>query len=184
MGNSSLFCCLVEFIQLLSSTQSEFEWAPKTTGRSWMKGHLQTAMHSVSSFSLDSNWTEGLTSLAQWPELTCSRSHITKGVSFRGAHGNLCGFERHEHRKKLNLHSLVVSVALVEAVGARGKSATRSMILPWFREFVHVPVRQHNSSAGNHINKPRSQTPILWYTHTHTLLKSFIQSYSVMKYSS
>lgn len=63
----------------------------------------------------------------------------------------------------------------------RGKSATPSMILPWFREFVHVPVRQHNNSAGNQINKSKSQTQIRWYRHADTKM---IHSYSVMKYSS
>lgn len=73
------------------------------------------------------------------------------------------------------LHSLMVSVTPVEVVREK-KSATRSMILPWFREFVHVPVRQqHNNSAGNQIN--RSETQIPWYRHTPKSINSFIESH-------
>lgn len=54
------------------------------------------------------------------------------------------------------------------------------MILPWFREFVHVPVRQHNNSAaGNQINKSRSQTHIPRHRHTPKSFHSFIFSHEI-----
>lgn len=47
--------CSFEFIQQLSEVQGEFEWAPQTTGKTEIKGHLQTELSSgsMSTWPLD-----------------------------------------------------------------------------------------------------------------------------------
>lgn len=95
--------------------------------------------------------------LADSSDFSVQSLNVTKGVR------NTENTEISEDMKGKNLLSLVRALHWSDM---RGKSATRSMILPWFREFVHVPVWQHNNSAGNQINKSRSQTQIPWYRHT------------------
>lgn len=99
------------------------------------------------------------------------------GVSFRGGCRDRVGYERREHTENIGLNSLVVSVTPTEAARERKEKSARSLILPWFREFVPVPVRQLNNSAGNLVNKPRTQIPL--YKHIPKIIHSFIFGHGI-----
>lgn len=88
-----------------------------------------------------------------------TQNSFSFSVSFRGGCRDRVGYERREHTENIGLNSLVVSVTPTEAARERKEKSARSLILPWFREFVPVPVRQLNNSAGNLVNKSRTQNP-------------------------
>lgn len=148
--------CSFEFIQQLSEVQGELEWAPQTTGKTEIKGHLQTELSSgsMSARPLSRATFTGSVTRTDTQSLTQNT-----GVSFRGGCRDRVGYERREHTENIGLNSLVVSVTPTEAARERKEKSARSLILPWFREFVPVPVRQLNNSAGNLVNKSRTQNP-------------------------
>lgn len=161
-------CVWLNLNELLKRCQEPLDVRAFTDRQRWVQ--CPALLCSTPPVHLSVEWTIW----THWPELTCSCSHITKGVSFRGAHRNLKGCERHEWGKKLNLHSLGLFATRIEAAQEE-KSATWSMIVLWLREVVHIPVRQRNNSAGNQINKSRSQTQTPWCTllkHPFILIQS------------